>query len=57
MSYEEVIKVWEEAMDKLLSGEESTYNNSLRKDLWYALQNLGMAKAHEVEDETEENRS
>jgi len=51
MSYEEVIKVWEEAMDKLLSGEESTYNNSLRADLWYALQNLGVAKAHEVEDE------
>ena len=51
MSYEEVIKVWEEAMDKLLSGEESTYNNSLRADMWYALQNLGMARAQEKEEE------
>ena len=51
MSYEEVIKVWEEAMDKLLSGEDSDYNHSLRSDLWYALQNLKMAKEHEVEDE------
>ena len=53
MSYEEVIKVWEEAMDKLLSGEESTYNNSLRADLWYAFSNLKRLKEQRKQDGAE----